>query len=76
VPHFVNLLTHVTSSNAERLPTIYGLCGTEYGGGECPACKAERESAKRAIEEKLRRDREEKDRVIRDVEVWLEERGE
>jgi len=36
---------------------------------------AEREDAKRVIEEGLRRDREEKDRLIGDVEDWLQHRG-
>jgi hypothetical protein len=31
-------------------------------------CKAEREAAKKVIEERLRKDREEKDRLIREVE--------
>jgi hypothetical protein len=38
---------------------------------ERPTCKQEREDAKRVIEQRLRRDREEKDRLIRDVEEWL-----
>ena len=38
--------------------------------------KTEREDAKRVIEERLRRDREEKDRLIGDLEKWLEERRE
>ena len=54
---------------------ICGLCGTPYDGKECPTCKAEREAAKRVIEERLRQDREEKDRLISDVEEWLEEQG-
>ena len=58
----------------EELPLICGLCRTPYEGDECPTCRAEREDAKRVIEERLRRDREEKDRLIRDVEEWLEER--
>jgi len=33
-------------------------------------------SPKRVIEERLLKDREETDRLIRDVEEWLEERGE
>ena len=56
----------------EELPIICGLCGTPYADDECPACRAEREDAKRLIEERLRRDREEKDRLIRDMEEWLE----
>jgi hypothetical protein len=56
----------------QELPTMCGLCGTTYYGDECPTCKTEREEAKRVIEERLRRNREEKDRPIRDVEVWLE----
>lgn len=59
---------------AEELPVICGLCGTPYDGGECPTCKAEREEAKRVIEERLRRNKEDKDRLIRDVEKWLEQR--
>jgi hypothetical protein len=34
------------------------------------ACRAEREEAKRVIEEIVRRDREEKDRLIKDVNEW------
>lgn len=37
----------------EELPSICGLCGTPYEEKECPACKAEREEAKRVIEERL-----------------------
>jgi len=36
----------------------------------------ERADAKRVIEERLRKDREEKDRLIRDVEEWLDKPGE
>ncbi len=36
----------------------------------------QREEAKRVIEERLRKDREKTDRVIREVQEWLEERGE
>jgi Fe-S cluster biogenesis protein NfuA len=53
---------------------ICGLCWTQYEGAECPACKAEREQAKRVIEQRLRQHREEKeetDRPITDVEEWL-----
>ena len=57
----------------EEPPVICGLCRTPYEGDECPACRTEREDAKRVIEERLRRDREEKDRLIRDVEEWLRE---
>lgn len=55
-------------------PIICGLCHTPYEGRECPTCKAEREEAKKVIEESLRQDREEKDRLMKDVEDWLEER--
>jgi len=46
----------------EELPLICGLCGTPYDDDECPTCRTEREDAKRVIEERLRRDREEKER--------------
>jgi hypothetical protein len=59
----------------EELPIICGLCGTPYDGDECPTCRTEREDAKRVIEERLRRDRDQKDRLIRDVEEWLEVQG-
>jgi len=58
----------------EEPPLICGLCRTPYEGDECPTCRTEREDAKRVIEERLREDREEKDRLIRDVEEWLRER--
>jgi hypothetical protein len=58
----------------EEPPIICGLCRTPYEGKGCPTCKAEREAAKRVIEERLRQDREEKDRLMKDVEDWLEER--
>ena len=35
-------------------------------------CRAEREQAIRVIEERLREDREEKDRLIWNLEEWLE----
>ena len=60
---------------AQELPLICGLCRTPYTGGECPTCGIEREDAKRVIENRLRQDREEKDRLIRDVEDWLEDRN-
>ena len=55
------------------MPVFCGLCGTRYDGEECPTCRAEREEARRVIEERLRRDSEEKDRLIRDIEEWLED---
>ena len=55
----------------EGLPIICGLCGTPYQDDECPTCRTEREDAKRVIEQRLRHDRDEKDRLIRDVEEWL-----
>ena len=58
----------------EEPSLICGLCRTPYEGDECPTCRTEREDAKRVIEERLREDREEKDRLIRDVEEWLEAR--
>jgi len=60
----------------EELPIICGLCGTPYTDDECPSCRQEREDAKRLIEERLRQDREEKDRLIRDAEDWLGGQGE
>ena len=52
----------------EQLPIICGVCGTPYHDDDCPTCRTEREDAKRVIEERLRRDREETDRLIKDVE--------
>lgn len=46
---------------APEQATICGLGGTPYDGDECPTCKAEQEEAKRVIEERLRRDREEEE---------------
>jgi len=57
----------------EELPIICGLCRTPYRDDECPTCRTDREDAKRVIEERLRRDREEKHKLIRDVEEWLDE---
>jgi len=57
----------------QELPVICGLCGTPYTDDECPTCRTEREDAKRVIEERLRQDREDKDRLIGDVEEWLGE---
>ena len=57
----------------EELPVICELCRTPYEGDECPTCRAERHDAKRVIEERLRKDREEKDRLISDVEEWFNE---
>jgi len=59
----------------EELPIIRGLCGTPYAGDECPTCRTEREDAKRLIEKRLRKDREEKDKLIVDVEDWLRDLG-
>lgn len=42
-------------------------------GMSAQAARQSREEAKRVIEERLRKDREEKDRIIKDVEEWLEE---
>lgn len=41
-----------------KVPAICCLCGTPYEGGQCPACKAEREEAKRVVEERLLFDQE------------------
>ena len=59
----------------EELPLICGLCRTPYQDHECPTCKTARQDAKRLIEKRLRKDREEKDKLIVDVEEWLEEKG-
>ena len=53
---------------------ICGLRGTPYDRDECPTCRAEREEAKGVIERRLREDRQEKDKLIRDVKEWLEAR--
>lgn len=44
----------------QEMPIFCGLCGTRYDGDECPTCRAERQEAKKVIEDRLRRDREEK----------------
>jgi len=59
----------------EELPVICGLCGSPYDGDECPTSSADLEYAKRAVEERLPRNREKKDRIIRDLEKWLEAVG-
>ena len=56
----------------EELPVICGLCGTPYEGDECPTCKAEREEARKFVQERLRRDGEEKNGLIKEIEEWLE----
>jgi hypothetical protein len=38
---------------ALKAPITCGLCGTPHERDECPACKAKREEAKRADEERL-----------------------
>ena len=38
---------------APQVRTTCGLCGTPYERGECLACKAKREEAKRVVEERL-----------------------
>jgi len=58
---------------------MHNLCGpfdTQYDGLKCPTCRSEREEAKRVIERSLGQDRLEKDRLTRDLEEWLKERGE
>jgi hypothetical protein len=57
----------------EELPIICGLCGTLYSDDDCPTRETEREDATRVIQERLRRDREETDALVRDVEEWLGE---
>ena len=59
----------------EELPVICGLWWTPYEGDECPTCRTEREDAKRWIEQRLRHDMDEKDRLIEDVEEWLRQQG-
>ena len=59
----------------EELAIICGLCRTPYQDDDCPTCRVEREHAKRLIEERLRKHREEKDRLIGDAEDWLHQRG-
>lgn len=51
----------------QQMQASCGLFGTPYNGDECPACKGQREGAKRIIEERLRKDGKEKDRLISDV---------
>lgn len=55
---------------------VCGLCGTPYDDDECPTCKTEREDPKALIERKLREYWGEKGSVIKDMEEWLEKRGE
>lgn len=50
---------------------ICGPCRTPYEGDECPTCRVEREDPKRVTERRLREDREEKERLIADVERYL-----
>ena len=69
------MLIVATIGPVEEPPVICGLCRTPYEGDKCPTCRQEREDAKRVIEERLREDREEKDRLIGDVEEWLGERS-
>ncbi len=69
------MLVIVPIGPAEEPPVICGLCRTPYKDDECPTCRTEREDAKGVIEERLRRDREQKDRLIGDVEEWLGEQG-
>ena len=47
--------------SVEEPPVICGLCRTPYEGDGCPTCRTEREDAKRVIEERLSRDREDND---------------
>ena len=67
------MLVIVPLGPVEEPPLICGLCRTPYEGDECPTCRQERADAKGVIEERLREDREEKDKLIRDVEKWLGE---
>lgn len=46
-----------------ELPIICGLRRAAYHGDECPTCRAEREEATRVIEDTLRQDREEQQRL-------------
>ena len=55
----------------EELSLICGLCRTPYQDDECPTCRTEREDARGGIEERLRKDREEKDTLIGVLEHWL-----
>jgi hypothetical protein len=55
-------------------PVICGLCLSWYDGEQCATCKAERQAGKTVIDESLRQHGEEKDRLVKDVEEWLEER--
>ncbi len=57
----------------EELPVVCALCGTPYSDDERPTCKRQREDAKRVIDERLKRNREETHRLIRDMEDWLGE---
>ena len=58
-----------------ELRIICALCRTPYDEDECPTCREEREAAKSVIEERLRQDSEEKDRIIKDLDKWLEDLG-
>ena len=68
------MLISAPLGSVEELPLICGLCGTPYEADECPVCRQEREDAKGVIEERLREDREEKDKLIEDLETWLQSR--
>jgi len=48
----------------QEMPTFCGLWGARYDADACPTCRAERGEAKRLIEDRLRQDRGEKDRLI------------
>lgn len=60
----------------QELPTLCGLCGMRYGGAECPTSRAELEAAKTVIEERRSQEREEKARIMRDLEDCSEDQGE
>jgi hypothetical protein len=59
-----DVMPSIAPPRAVQDPPICGLCRTPYEGDECPACKAEREAARRVIEETFKRDRDKKDRPI------------
>ncbi len=47
------LLIVAPPDSGRQVRTTCSLCRTPYRGGECPACKARGEEAKRVVEERL-----------------------
>lgn len=71
VEHQEVVMSVAPLGSVEESPTICGLCRTRYEERELSECKAKREQAKRIVQQGLRRERRQRNRLVKDVQERL-----